>query len=58
MYDELYNRLILNRERMIRFEATKKLYFPLPGDLPVPVGSLFFNLDLADTLEHILNKVT
>lgn len=60
MYDEMYNRLLANRERMLRFPATQRLYFPRfsaaeGGYMPVPVGQTATNVDLGQTFRTLAN---
>lgn len=58
MYQSMYDRLILNKNRMMLFESTRKLFFSygLNKDQPPQVGEIFKNKDIADTLTLIANK--
>ncbi len=40
LYDEMHARLVMNRERMIQFEGTKRVYFTEEGGTPKKVGEV------------------
>ena len=40
VYDEMYARLIMNRDRMIQYEGTKNVFFTEPGAMPKKVGQV------------------
>ena len=52
MYNEMYDRLMINRDRMLLFDATAKLYFT-NSTYPISVNQTFYNHDLANTLQYL-----
>jgi len=55
MYEELRKQLLLNKDRLTLFEASRKLYYTNNGN-PLEVGQIFKNLDLANTYDHIAKE--
>jgi len=54
MYDSMYQRLLINQERMSLFNATRDLFFP--GGKPVQPGHTFRNPDLSSTLSILARE--